>query len=232
MYDPNLNASPINPLPPVVVVLALAVIAPELVIQLASKGFIGGPQGVGWRVSAIEEFGFFERLFDYMVATGEFTPRSLARMLTYPFVHFSLVHAGFATVMILALGKMVAECFSAMSVLVLFAASTIAGALVYGLALDTRFPLIGAYPAVYGLLGAYTWILWLTAGATGESRLKAFRLVGILLALQLGFRVAFGGSNDWVADLGGFATGFTLSFVLAPDGAARIRGWIERLRQR
>jgi len=210
----------------------VGIFLPELVFQLAANGIVGGPQGVGWRLSSIEALGFFERLFDYMVTTGAFEPRSLARFVTYPFVHFSLVHAGIATVMILALGKMVAESFSGLSVLVLFVASSVAGALIYGLALDTRFPLVGAYPAVYGLLGAYTWILWLTAGATGESRLRAFRLVGILLALQLMFRVFFGGSNDWVADLGGFAAGFALSFVLAPDGAARIRRWIEKSRQR
>ena len=232
MYDPDLNASPINPLPPVIVVLTLAVALPELVFQLASTGFLGGQQGVGWRFAAIEALGFFEREFDFMVATQTYSPRMLARFVTYPFVHFSFIHAGFATVMILALGKMVAERFSGWSVLILFAASSVAGAFAYGVAVDTRLPLIGAYPAVYGLLGAYTWILWLNAGATGESRLRAFRLVGLLLALQLVFRVAFGGSDEWISDLGGFLTGFSLSFVLAPDGAARVRNWVERMRQR
>lgn len=232
MYDPDLNAAPINPLPPVVVFLALAIAGPEIVFQLASAGMAGGQNGVGWRMSAVESLGFFDQLFEYARSTGGYSARSLARFVTFPFVHFSAVHAGFATVMILALGKMVAERFSAASVLVLFVASSAAGALCYGLILETRFPLIGAYPAVYGLLGAYTWVLWLHADATGESRLRAFTLVALLLGLQLLFQVFFGGRNDWIADLGGFCTGFALSFVLGPDGARRIRGWLGRMRQR
>ena len=232
MFDPNSDKSPFHEIPPVIIALAVIIGGTEVMMQLASNGFIGGENGIGWRVEAIRSFGFYDPIFEFMRETHTYNWSTLSRFVTFPFIHFAFTHAAFAVVMILAIGKAVAEVFHTASVLTLFVASSIVGALAYGLVDSSQYPLIGTYPAVYGLLGAFTWLQWLQAGATGESRLRAFRLIGILLALQLFYRVSFGGGNDWVADLAGFATGFLLSFVLAPDGRARVLGWIAVLRKR
>jgi membrane associated rhomboid family serine protease len=47
--------------------------------------------------------------------------------------------------------------------------------------------------------------------------------------LQLVFGLLFGANSTWIADVAGFASGFVLSFFLAPGGWARIR---ERIRHR
>ncbi|MBL4872082.1 MAG: rhomboid family intramembrane serine protease [Rhodobacteraceae bacterium] len=232
MFDPNADKSPFNEIPPVIVALAVIIGGIEIMMQLSSRGFIGGENGISWRVDAILAFGFYDPIFEYMRETRTFNWETLGRMITYPFIHFAFTHAAFAVVMILAIGKAVAEVFHTVSVIILLVACTVVGAIAYGLVADTQYPLIGSYPAVYGLLGAFTWMLWLKAGATGESRLKAFRLIGVLAALQIFYRLTFGGGNDWAADLAGFVTGFLLSFVLAPDGRARIAGWVEVLRRR
>ena len=57
-----------------------------------------------------------------------------------------------------------------------------------------------------------------------ENQLKAFQLIAMLMGIQLLFGALFGGTNDWVADLGGFATGFLLSFVVSPGGWTRLKG--------
>lgn len=232
MFDPNADKSPFNEIPPVIVALAVIIGGIEIMMQLSSRGFIGGEEGISWRVDAIRAFGFYDPIFEYMRETRTYNWETVGRMITYPFIHFAFTHAAFAVVMILAIGKAVAEVFHTVSVILLLVACLVIGAIAYGLVDDSQYPLIGMYPAVYGLLGAYTWLLWLKAGATGESRLKAFRLIGFLVALQLFYRLAFGGGNDWAADLAGFATGFLLSFVLAPDGRARIVRWVEVLRRR
>ncbi len=232
MFDPNANVSPVNPLPPVIVILALAIAGIELTLQLATAGFIGGPNGVGWRLETMRALGFFDNVFEYMRQTDTYDWNTLGRFITYPFVHFAFTHAAFAFVMILAIGKAVGDIFHTFSVLAIFFISSITGALAFGLLADSQYPLIGSYPAIYGLIGAYTWTLWLNASADGESRLMAFRLIGLLMALQLIYRFFFGGSEEWIADLAGFVTGFLLSFVLAPDGRARINRWVVQIRKR
>ena len=45
----NPDPSPVNPLPPMVVVLFLAIVGVEAVISLGAQGVIGGPGAIGWR---------------------------------------------------------------------------------------------------------------------------------------------------------------------------------------
>ena len=51
--DPDHNAPPLNPLPWVVWVLALPLIAMEVVLSLGAAGVVGGPQAIGWRLQAV-----------------------------------------------------------------------------------------------------------------------------------------------------------------------------------
>ena len=48
-----------------------------------------------------------------------------------------------------------------------------------------------------------------------------------LIALLL-FGLLFGGRNDWLADLAGFASGFGLSFLVVPGGWSRLREVLRR----
>ncbi|MBK5922709.1 rhomboid family intramembrane serine protease [Rhodovulum sulfidophilum] len=225
--DPN--APPINPLPAVVWLLVLPVIAMEVVLSLGARGLVGGPAAVGWRLQAIRDYGFSGQVFDWMLQSGQFPADQMIRFVTYPFVHASLTHAVFVVVFILALGKMVGEVFRAWAVLLVFFGAAIVGALAYGLLLDTPTPLIGGYPAVYGLIGAFTFLMWVRLAGTGPTQYRAFTLIGVLLGIQLLFGLLFGGGFDWVADLAGFCTGFVLSFVVSPGGWARVRA---KIRQR
>ncbi|MDO9641433.1 MAG: rhomboid family intramembrane serine protease [Pseudotabrizicola sp.] len=226
----DMNAAPLNPLPLVVWVLALPMIAMELVLAAAGAGLVGGAQGIGWRLQALERLAFSPDLMRYLLETGQFPLDGWHRLVSYPFVHGSLTHVIFAVVILLALGKMVGEVFRWWAVLLIFFASAIVGALVYTLALPgVRAPLIGAYPAVYGLIGGFTFLLWVNLAAVGANKYRAFTLIGFLLGIQLIFGLLFGGGYEWVADLTGFATGFVLSFVVSPGGWGRV---LEKVRQR
>jgi len=232
MFDPNHNASPFNAIPFVVLLLVIVIGGIEIVFQLASMGYIGGNSGVGWRSVAVFQFGFLDANFEWMRTNRLYPINAMMTFVTYSFVHVEAMHAGFACVLLLAIGKFVAERFSAISVLIIFFAGSIFGALGYGLILNEHRQLLGAYPAVYALIGALTFILFTEYDKTGQNRLKAFRLIGVLVGLQLVFRVIGAGGNDWVADICGFVAGFLLSFVLAPDGKVRIQRWIAQSRNR
>lgn len=227
MHDPN--ASPFNSIPPVILILVAAVAGIELIFQAGASGFAGGAEAVGWRLEAVNAWAFSPVLFERMIETGQYPPRQMARFVSYAFVHLSFTHVLFVLVFLLALGKMVAETFAAWAVLVILFGSAVVAAVVYGLLPLGDLALIGGYPAVYGLIGAYTFILWVGYGAVGQNRSAAFTLIAFLMGIQLIFGVLFGGGNDWVADLTGFATGFALSFVVSPGGWARV---MAKLRQR
>lgn len=216
----------VNPLPPVVVALFIAVAVPEMIFSLGEAGVVGGPEAIGWRSAAIQTYAFSGDIFDWMLQNNTWPVEHLIRFISYPFVHFSLTHAAIAGVFLLALGKMVAEKFGQWQMLAIFSISGAFGALIYALVLNDPFPLGGAFPADYGLIGAFTYLLWRGLGAVGENQARAFTLIAALLGIQLLFGLIFGGSNDWIADLAGFTAGFGLSFFLAPGGWARIRARI------
>lgn len=231
--------SPLNPLPPVVWALALPMIVLECILQLADAGFIGGAQGIGWRHMAWNRMALVPEILADMWTRRHAQPADLARLLAYAFIHVSFTQAAFVVVFVLALGKFVGEVFRPLALALLFIGSVVGAALIYALvvlnvpALQTPYgqtiPLVGGYPGAFGLIGAFTFIIWLRLGASGGSGWRAFSLIGMLMLVRLLFGLLFGGGPDWVADLAGFAVGFGLSFLLIPGGPARL---LAHLRER
>jgi len=219
----------VNPLPPMVVALALAMAGVEIVLQAAEAGLIARGADAGWRVAWIERFGFQADLLDQMIARGVWHWDVVLRLVSYPFLHAGATHAIIAVVFVLALGKVVGEKFGNAALLALFLASSAGGALVFWAVADSSMWIIGGLPGAYGLIGGFSFLLWAGLGAAGENRMRAFTLIGALMAIQLVFGLLLGGGRDWIADLGGFLTGFLLSFLVSPGGWSRA---LNRLRQR
>jgi membrane associated rhomboid family serine protease len=224
--DPD--ASPFNALPPVVVALALPIFLVEVALSAAARGLIGGQVGIGWRSIAIEDHAFFPRVVSAMVARQEWPLEHVMRFGSYLFVHVSFVHMLFATVILLAMGNMVGAVFRSWGVLAVFLGSGLAGAFGYWVVMPSGPPLIGAYPAVYGMIGAYTFLLWVRLTATGGPQHQAFYLIAFLMGIQLVFGLLFGTGPDWIGDVFGFIGGFALSFVVSPGGWGRV---MRRLRR-
>ena len=229
MQDEDFSEPVFHALPPAVVALALVIFFVEVVLSAGARGYLGGDAGLGWRIEAIRDHGFLSPLLPWVIETGNWTSPEMARFVTYPFVHLSFTHAVFVIVFLLALGNLVGRVFGNMAVLILFFVCGIFGAVIYaGLSGDNR-PLVGGFPSVYGLIGAYTFFLWVNYSAVGENQYRAFTLIGFLLGIQLIFAVLFGASNDWIAELAGFALGFLITPAVAPGA---FRRFLDRMRQR
>ncbi len=222
------DQSPVNPLPPVVTALFLLLVGVEATLWFGAQGIVGGPAAVGWRLDAIQRYAFSPDIFDWMVSNGVYPAEHMIRFVSYLFVHYNFTHALFGGVLLLAMGKMVGEVFSGWATLAIFVVSGAVGALGYAVILDASTPLLGSYPGVYGLIGAFTFLLWTSLGEVGAPQARAFSLIGMLVAIQLGFNLILGGSPDWVADVIGFGAGFLMSFALIPGGWQRIREKIRR----
>lgn len=216
------NAPPLNPLPPVVWVLALPLILAELAFQMQAAGLVGNGHAAGWRTEMLRTLWLLPELMRLQWETGGYPTNELYRLVSYPLVHAGFTDALFAVVLLLALGKAVGEILRAWAVVVVVLVAVIAGSLAYGLLVPgLRTPLVGAYPAVYGLIGAFTCLIFLSLARIGSSKYRAFSLIGFLLAAQLVFGLIFGGSWAWVAEVAGFAAGFLVTFLVVPGGPGR-----------
>jgi membrane associated rhomboid family serine protease len=232
--------APINPLPGVVWLLAVPMILLELAFNLGESGAIGGPQAIGWRIAALEGYGVFPDYWRQNWQIGALDFELLRRFITYPFLHGSASQALFGVAMTLALGKFVGEIFKPWAVAVVFLGSSAFAALIYATFVPQQ-PLYGAFPGVYGLIGAFSFLIWVKLAGTGVNQLRAFTMIGALLAFQLIYGAFFalmplifpsmesGHDLSWAADLPGFIAGFFLSFIVSPGGFARVR---DRIRQR
>jgi membrane associated rhomboid family serine protease len=181
-------------------------------------------------------FGFAPDYLRRMVETGQYPLHGLWRLVTYPLVHGGVSHALFTVVILLALGKYVGEVYRWWALLLTFLFATAVGALAYAAVPFAHAGLIGGFPGDYGLIGAYSFLLWVRLVGTGDSQFRAFRLIGFLLAIQVivaTFGIAWYGIEqgttwDFVADIAGFVSGFLLAFVVSPGGWPRV---LAKLRQ-
>lgn len=220
--------SPFNAVPPLVLALAIAAALIEAAFSLGSAGLVGGPRAIGWRSQAVADWGFSPLVFEAVVQ-GHAPLDLMRRFVSYAMIHGSLTQALFAIALLLALGKFVGEVFHPVALGLLLLLTTVVGAAAFGALFSGPIALLGLFPAVYGLIGAFTYLLWLKLGQAGESRLMAFRLIGVLMAFQLVFSLLFGASPVWVAEVAGFVTGFVSSVLLAPGGWT---AFVSRMRAR
>lgn len=222
-HDP----SPVNPLPPAVWLLFIALALPELIFSAGEGGLAGGAGAVGWRLNALNDYAFSNEAFDFMLANGRLLPEHLIRFVTYPFVFGSFTSALFAGVILLAMGKMVGEVLGGFAVILMFVLCGVFGALMFGLITDEPW-LVGAYPSVYGLIGTYTFLYWQRQVVSGGPQGQAFMLIGVLMGIQLIFGIFFQVGYAWVGELAGFVAGFALTAFVVPGGMARVLAVLRR----
>lgn len=220
--EPQAKLSPLNPVPPVIWALVAPLVAIEAWLSVTENLHIRGTEGL--RQALWQQLAFFPEQLRLMWAEGYVAPREALRILSYPLIHGSFTHLLFVVVILLALGKFVGETFRWWAVLVVVGVASVAGALASTLVPFVKTAIFGGYAPVYGLIGAFTFVLWTGARVTGANQIRAFSLIGFLLGVQVVFGVAFGGGTDWVADLAGFVTGFVLSFAVNPAGWQKLVG--------
>ncbi len=232
MFNPDADTSPINPLPPVIIVMVAIIAGIELILQAGAHGYIGGPQAVGWRNELVRELAFSNRYLDYLIESRSVTFDGIWRFFTYTLVGRGGTNTLIACVILLAIGNGTARLFGWPAMVAAYLICSAFGALVHYLTMPQGLILIGAFPPVYGFLGLFTWSLWMVDRKNGGSGLPAFKLIAILTLFQLTVLLLFGSSDGFVAELAAFFAGFAIAFLIGPGSRARLGRWRRGLRER
>jgi len=192
-----------EPMPPAVIALVGTMAAIEGVLQLADAGVIGSPD---WRAMAILLGGFWQPVLSGQVAPV-WPGQKAAIFLTHAFLHGGLMHVLFNGVILLALGKEIALRAGQGAMLVLFVTSAVAGAATFAALSASNAPMVGASGAVFGFLGV--WLVWLGHGrrARGLGLGHVWRMLAVLVAINVILAVAMQGALAWQGHLGGFIVG-------------------------
>lgn len=215
------NGPPVvNPIPAAILVIFSGIILVEATLFFGFLGLSGNPGLAAERLFLIQNYGVPPNLVNWMFETDNFSVEILLRFLIYPFINLSSLSVVFALVLLLALGKMVGEVLSASSVILIWVLSTSCAAFFYSISVVNGQILVGSYPGVYGFVGAYTFVSWITLRlAKKKNQSQAFSLIVALMSVQLIFSFLFGTGELWIADFAGFVVGFFTSFFLIPGGA-------------
>jgi rhomboid protease GluP len=220
----DLNASPLNPLPALVWLAVLGIAGVELALWLGSRGLVGGPGAVGWRLEALQRFGFSSGLQAWMLENLRLPLLHVTRYLSYSFVHTGPLHAFFVVVLIAALGKAYGEALGGIRLFFLMFIPPALGAAVFGLILGEHELgwLFGGMPMVFGLVGGLTWWRWHVA-ETRAAQLRAFGIIGVLLLARLAVGLMVESGYGWVAEFAAFGIGFGLAAGVAPGRWTALR---------
>ena len=231
MFDPNHNASPVHPVPPIALILSAPIILIEIVLQLAEAGLVGGPEAIGWRLKLVQEFAFFDTIWEAMLQTRQVQPDWIWRFFTYPFISSGFGEALVGGVIVLGVGTYLGKRFSIPKMLLAFFGPAAVAAVAYGLAGDAPLPLMGPFPAAFGLLGVYSFLLWAKERFAGGSGLGAFRLVGFLLAMHVVRWLIFGHGKAVFAEFIAMVTGLVLSLYITWTGRQLLKQLFDRIRR-
>ncbi|MEX0969251.1 MAG: rhomboid family intramembrane serine protease [Paracoccaceae bacterium] len=227
-YDSH---SVLNPISPILLIIAGAALLLEALFQLTDRGIVGGDAALAWRLEAIQTYGFFDSVFEHFRTNGLeaflHQPALALSFFTYPFLHWSIPDALIGAAIFVAFGRMVSLRFSIWATLVLFVAGTFVAGLAFGIVSSSRQPMIGLFEPSCALIGGYCWTEYRFRKFQGEPVWPAFRILIFLAIFNVALYLFFEPRDYWVGQLAAFAAGFWLSYVLAPGAARRI---VQRLR--
>jgi membrane associated rhomboid family serine protease len=150
-------------------------------------------------------------------------PEDVTQLLSYGFMHFGLMHLLVNSLMVAALGPLVASALGRPGLLVVFLLTVVGGGLAIA-AFGSPGLTVGASAGAMGLLGAVGMILWrhpeLKGTATGRAGGR-FAVNAILLQTLFDLMMA---QVSFAGHAGGLVTGALLAWVWMAAGLARRQG--------
>jgi membrane associated rhomboid family serine protease len=203
-------SAPVDPplprISPLLIVLLLGSILPELVMQGADWGLWGT---VRWRNFVYEHFAFWRGLL--LGWTPNYPAQPWVMFVSYAFLHAGMGHLLVNMITLYSVGRLLQARVGGLRLSLVYAASVLGGAVGFALISARLQPMVGASGALFGLLGAYVvWDISDTVRARpGVATViyAALWPITFLTLLNLVMFWATGGNLAWETHLGGFLAG-------------------------
>ncbi len=200
----------VKPTLPIIWVLLVMCVLPELVFLGADVGYWGDRT---WRALGLQYGAFWPGLLDNW--RPNYTGQPILMFLTYGFLHAGTWHMGLNMVTLVSLGRSLSTQVGQRQFLVLYIGSMIGGALAFTLFGPVSSPMVGASGALFGLAGALILDLWWD---THDWRLLVLPTGGLIL-LNVIMYYAMDGLLAWQTHLGGFLAGvWVMGMFLIHEG--------------
>jgi membrane associated rhomboid family serine protease len=205
-----------KPFPRALLALVLVIAAIECLLSAADAGFIGDPT---LRIRFLQTGAFWTPLLHG--ATPIFALQPYTMFLSHALLHGGMLHMVMNMVMLLALGRFIADRYGDGVILPLFFVGAVAGGAAYGLLSTSAAPMVGASGADFAFIGV--WSVWdlRRHRAAGLSARPVWTRVGVLVALNVAMYIGLSGMLAWQAHLGGFLAGCAYGVVLENRFTAR-----------
>ncbi len=152
-----------------------------------------------------------------LIAMGALSPHHLQlgeywRILSYAFLHGSMLHFGMNTYVLWQIGKQLENFTGSSRFLVIYTAATIAAGVASGLTLGDRIS-VGASGGIWGLLGAHAILFWRMRNfLPPDSRKRMER--GLIMTFGLNIGISFLPQVDMAAHFGGGIAGALMAHIL------------------
>jgi membrane associated rhomboid family serine protease len=202
-------SEPYRPPPRELLILAGMIALIEIVLELADRGILGDAS-LRARVFAVGAF------WSPLLHGAEpiYAGQPVAMFVSHAFLHGGFLHMAMNCVVLLGLGRLVADRYGPGAILPVFLAGAVAGGAVFGLLTASRIPMVGASGAIFAFVGVWVVGDWRRLRAAGRSaRPVLSRVLGFVL-LNVIFFFALSGMLAWEAHLGGFLAGLAAGVLL------------------
>lgn len=210
---------PNRPLPRALVALVLVIAAIECLLSASDAGLIGDPT---LRARFLQTGAFWTPLLHG--AEPIFALQPYTMFLSHALLHGGFLHMAMNMVILLALGRFIADRYGDGVLLPLFFVGAVAGGAAYGLLSAGQVPMVGASGADFAFIGVWTvWDLRRHRAARVPAT-PVWTRVAVLVEINVAMYIGLDGMLAWQAHLGGFLAGCAYGAVLENRLAARTRG--------
>ena len=195
----------------VLVIIIGICVSIEIVLSLSDYNVLNNTR---LRTLVYEFAGFWPGLLDNWRENYAYQPQLM--FFSYAFLHSGLPHLIINMITLWSIGLVVLRRAKLWGFLLIYIASILGGAAVFGLTAPDLRPMVGASGALFGLVGALLSWTYVDRFTFRQGLLPVLQAIMLLVMLNLILWWVMDRQLAWQTHLGGFVTGWIMALLVDP----------------